>query len=119
MIKKFIELTEEQRMAVGKALLGAIVKDGRVEFGESILLDDDVEVYRMGDIEASDCVFEYLESEGSSLDDWQSENDVELYWFNSNCGCICTREAMNEYLEDEYEDMVDFAERKNVISNFF
>lgn len=119
MIIKFVELTEEQRMAVGKALLDAIVKDGRVEFGESILLDDGVEVYRMGDIEASECVFEYLESEGSSLDDWQEENNVELYWFNCGSGCICTRDAMNEYLEDEYEDMVDFAERKNVISKFF
>ena len=119
MIKKFIELTEEQRMAVGKALLDAIIEDGRVAFGESILLDDGVEVYRMGDIEASECIFEYLESKGIDLDDWQCENDVELYWFNGVCGCIFTREAMNEYLEDEYEDMVNFAERENVISKFF
>ncbi len=119
MIIKFDELTEEQRMTVGKALLDAIVKDGHVAFGESILLDGGVEVYRMRDIEASECVFEYLESEGSNLNDWQEEKDVELYWFNGECGCICTKEAMNEYFEDEYEDMVDFAERKDIISKFF
>jgi len=119
MMVKFKALKEEQRIEVGKALLELIEKTGFVVYAGSFFLDDDVEIYRMSDIEASECIFEYLYSINSNLDDWMEEHDVELYWFNNNQGCIYTNEAMNEYLEDEFESMVDFAEKQNCISKFF
>lgn len=115
----FNELSKEQRITLGKALLDAIIENGGVEFNDSFNLNDETEIYRMNRIEVSECISNYLDSVNSDINEWMQENNVELFWVFNGQDSICTRETVNELLEYEFEDMVELAERCGYVSEFY
>ena len=105
-IKDYCDLTDAERIELGRTLADAIVEDGMVDYRGSFAFGDGLEVHRMYDMEAVLALNVFLESEGLSQDDWENENDIELFKEDGEVGVIYTREALNEALENEYDDFV-------------
>ena len=110
MIKDYHDLTDAQRIELGKKLAETIIEDGLVDYQASFAFGEGLEVHRMFDMEAILALSDYLESEGISQDDWVEENDLELFKEDGESGIIYTREALNDYLESEYDDFVECLE---------
>ena len=116
MIVKIEQLTEEQALQIGRKLAESIENEGFVEYYDSFGFGNDLEVIRMNDIEAYSFLTEYLDSIGSSLEDWIAENELELYQYN-RCGYgIYSRDAINDIISKDNEDFADYAEFENVIN---
>jgi hypothetical protein len=116
MLIKIEELTEEQALEIGRKLAESIENEGFVEYYDSFKFGNDLEVIRMNDIEAYSFLTDYLDSIGSSLEEWIAENAFELYQ-NNRCGYgIYSRDAINDLISKDNEDFADYAELENVIN---
>ena len=108
-IVDYCDLTDEERIKLGKALAKSILEVGLVDYRGSFDFGDGLEVHRMYDMEAVLALNDYLESEGISQDDWVKENDIELFKEDGEVGVIYTRETLNEVLANEFDDFTDCA----------
>lgn len=116
MDKKISELSKEQRIELGEALLDKLDSIGYIYFKETVRLDNEIEVCEMSKTEASECIKEYLDSVDSNIDEWMWENDIETFWDFKEPDYIYTREGLNEELELGYEDFVGLAEMADFVS---
>ena len=107
MIIDFNDLTDAQRIELGKKLAETIIEDGLVDYQGSFAFDEGLNVHRMYDLEAILALSDFLESEGLSLEDWEKENDIELFKTDGEQGVIYTREALENALENEYDDFIE------------
>lgn len=105
--KDYCDLTDTERIQLGEKLAKLIVEDGVVDYRGSFTFGNGLEVYRLYDMEAILALNDYFDSEGVSQDEWEGENDIELFKEDGEVGVIYTREALNEVLENEFDDFVD------------
>lgn len=110
MIKDFNDLTNAERIELGKVLAETIIEDGMVDYNGSFAFGDGLEVHRMYDLEAKLALKDYLDSKGISQDDWEQENDLELFKEDGEKGIIYTREALENVLENKYDDFIECLE---------
>jgi hypothetical protein len=116
MILRIAELSEEQSLQIGKALADALLDKGVVEYYDSFKFGDGLEVIRMNDIEAISFLADYLDSIGTSIDDWIEDNELELFQY-AHCGYgIYSRDAINDIIEKDNDDFADYAENENIIA---
>lgn len=106
MITDYCDLSNAECIKLGKSLAEAIIKDGMVSYFGSYSFGDGLEVHRLYDMEAFLALNDYLESEGISQDEWEDENDIELFKEDGEVGVIFTREVLNEVLMNEFDDYV-------------
>ena len=105
-IKDYCDLSNAERIKLGMVLAKAIIEDGMVDYRGSYSFGDGLEVHRLYDMEAFLALNDYLESEGISQDEWEDENDIELFKEDGEVGVIYTREVLNEVLMNEFDDYV-------------
>jgi hypothetical protein len=65
---------------------------------------------KAADLEAKLALKDYLDSKGISQDDWEQENDLELFKEDGEKGIIYTREALENVLENKYNDFIECLE---------